>query len=209
MPTLLLDAVADPDVVRIPARTVLAIDGAGAPAGDGFQEALGALYGVTYTLKFARKREATSSFRVGALEGRWWAADEAPAHGKPRPELWRWQLRLAVPDDVDETAVARAIEAATTRKGGKLEGSAAARRVRAVRLPEQRVGRALHVGPYSAEAVTLACIDARLAVEGFTPARSHVEIYLGDPRRAAPEKLRTVLLREIADRSARARGRAR
>ena len=65
------------DVVRVPARSVLAIDGKGAPESPGFQSAVQALYRVAYTLKFALKRE-DRDFKVGALEGRWWAAEPAP-----------------------------------------------------------------------------------------------------------------------------------
>jgi hypothetical protein len=71
--------------------------------------------------------------------------------------------------------------------------------VRRLRLPAQRLGRALHVGPYATEQATFTKIDALLAAEGLAPGLAHLEIYLGDPRRVAPEKLRTVLLRELAE----------
>jgi hypothetical protein len=196
MPEALLNATVEPDVVDVPARTVLEIEGAGAPGDAAFQAALAAVYGVTYTLKFARKFAGRPTFRVGALEGRW-TAETAQTHGRPPPSTWRWQVRLGVPDDVDEAEIEATIVAATTKKGGKLEGSAAAERVHVRRLPAARFGRLLHIGPYADEPASFARLDARLAREGLAADRAHLEIYLGDPRRVAPAKLRTVLLREI------------
>jgi hypothetical protein len=72
MPSALLEATTAPDVVDVDGRAALAIDGAGPPEDPGFQEAMGALYGVAYGLKFARK-PAGRDFKIGPLEGRWWA----------------------------------------------------------------------------------------------------------------------------------------
>lgn len=193
-----MSATVEPDVVDIPARTVLEVEGAGAPGDAAFQAALAAVYGVTYTLKFARKFAGKRTFRVGALEGRW-AAETTQTEGRPPPSTWRWQVRLGVPDDVDEAEVEATILAATTKKGGKLEGSTAAKRVHLRRLPAARCGRVLHVGPYADEPASFARLDARLARldARLATERAHLEIYLGDPRRVAPAKLRTVLLREI------------
>jgi hypothetical protein len=196
VPAVLLDATADADVVEVPARTVVAIDGAGPPDAEPFARSLGALYGAAYGLKFARKQAGGGDFKVGALEGRWWAEGAPGDLAAPR-ETWRWTLRLAVPRDVRATEVAAVLRAATTKKGGKLEGSAEARRVRLERLPRATVGRILHVGPYADEPRSFEKIDAAVAAAGRAPARSHVEIYLSDPRRTAPARLRTVLLREL------------
>jgi hypothetical protein len=196
MPELLLDARTEPDVVTIPARKVLAYEGRGAPEGEAFQKAFGALYGVGYTLKFARKASGHGEFKIGPVEGRWWSI-EAGTDGAPPPrESWCWRLRLAVPDDVSEAEVAASIRAATSKKGGKLSGSAEAQRVTLEHVGAQRVGRALQVGPYADEPRTFAAIARALATAGLEPAPSHVEIYLSDPRRTAPARLRTVLLRE-------------
>jgi hypothetical protein len=196
MPRALLDAAPSADVVTIPPRRVLAIEGAGAPEGELFQTAVGALYGVAYTLKFARKKTGGADFKIGPLEGRWWAALEGTAFLIAPRDTWRWRLRIAMPDDVTKTEVAEAIAAATRKKGGKLEGSAAAETVRLERIAAQKVGRALHVGPYAEEGRTFDAIEKALAAAGVKPAFSHVEIYLGDPRRTPPARLRTVLLRE-------------
>jgi hypothetical protein len=197
MPAVLLDAGPVADVVDVPARTALAIDGAGGPAQEPFGRAVGALYGVAYTLKFARK-PAGGDFRIGPLEGRWWAEGAADRASVPPIDQWRWRLRIAVPDDVDEHELADVIQAATMKEGGKLEGSAEARRVAVERVPARTMGRVLHVGPYADEPRSFAKIEAALAAGGRRAALAHLEIYLSDPRRTRPEKLRTGLLLELA-----------
>jgi len=196
MPSALLDATPEPDLVEVPARTVLAIDGAGSPEGDAFGRSIGAIYGAAYGLKFTR-RDRGDSFNIGPLEGRWWAEGVEEGVLQAPKEAWRWRLRIAVPDDVGEAELAEIVRAATSRKGAKLEGDEEARRVAIERLPRATLGRILHVGPYSEEPRSFARIDAAVAAAGRRPARPHVEIYLSDPRRTSPVKLRTVLLREL------------
>ena len=196
MPALLFDATSRADVVTIPARKVLAFDGEGAPEGEAFQRAVGALYGIAYTLKFARKLSGGDEFKIGPLEGRWWAALEGTEFVKAPRDTWRWRLRIAVPDDVTKTEIAATIRAATTKKGGKLENSVDAEKVFLERVPAARVGRALHIGPYAEEGRTLDAIGEALTGARLEPAFSHVEIYLSDPRRTAPARMKTVLLRE-------------
>ena len=196
MPEALYRAGPAAEVVAIPARTAVRIDGAGAPEEEAFPRAIGAIYGVAYTLKFARK-PAGKDFKIGPLEGRWWA-EGAPSIGVAPRQSWRWRLRIAVPDDVTEDEVAAAIRAATTKKGGKLEGSADAARVALERVPAQEMGRVLHVGPYADEAASFEKIRATLEASSRRGGRFHLEIYLSDPRRTKPGKLKTVLLLELA-----------
>jgi hypothetical protein len=209
MPEVLLKATLDADVVAVPSRTVLSIEGQGAPEGEPFRRSIGALYGVAYTLKFARKRGGRGDFRVGALEGSWGIdGPESAFLATPREE-WRWRLRLAVPDDVTAKEVATTIATATTKKGGKLEASPEAARVELERISAARWGRVLHVGPYKDEAGSVAKIRSAIEAMGGTVGAGHVEIYLGDPRRTKPEKLRTVLLVGVAEgkgAAAQARG---
>jgi hypothetical protein len=84
---------------------------------------VGALYGVAYTLTFMRKRNAKDDFRIGALEACRWTDDGKAAFAETPRGQWRGRLRLAAPDGVDRREVEAAIAAATTRKGGRLEGS--------------------------------------------------------------------------------------
>lgn len=196
MPPVLRDATTTADLVTVPARTVLALDGQGAPEGPSFQQSVAAVYGVAYTLKFARKKAGRPDFKVGPLEARWWTDNPQLRLPDVPRDAWRWQLRLALPEDVSAVDVARVIEDATHKKGGKLAGNQEAVRVALAVLPATRCGRVLHIGPYADEARSFARIADRLRGEGLTPGNAHAEVYLSDPRRTKPEKLRTVLLLE-------------
>jgi hypothetical protein len=92
-PRELANATQAADIVTVPKRRCLAIDGAGSPKEPAFEQAIGALYGTAYTLKFARKKAGKSDFKVAPLEGRWWADTASESSGRPAPEQWRWRLR--------------------------------------------------------------------------------------------------------------------
>jgi len=187
-----------PDLVDVPARAVLSIDGAGAPSDPLFAASIGALYGVAYTIRFTRKAEGRSVFKVGPLEGEWRVKGHNPsAGGLPPANEWRWCLRMGVPDDVTQGHVSAAVAAVTTKPGGKLEGSAEARRIELMKLEGARYARILHVGSYASEPESFAKIGALLDEEGLKREPWHIEVYLSDPGRTAPEKLKTVLLAKV------------
>jgi hypothetical protein len=198
MPPALLDATTTADVVKLPARTVLAIDGVGAPEDRAFERSIAAVYGIAYTLKFARKKVAKADFKIGPLEGRWWADEPGKCLADVPRSSWHWELRIAVPRTATEPEVERAIIAARAKKGGKLEASMEVTRVHLARLPEARYGRVLHVGPYAREGESFARIVEMVEHAGLRAGTSHIEIYLNDPRRVQPDRLKTVLLLELA-----------
>jgi hypothetical protein len=184
--------------VQVPKRRCLAIDGGGSPGDEQFQQAIAALYGTAYTLKFARKKAGKHDFKIGPLEGRWAADVPAGTAGRPPASTWRWRLRIGVPADVTHDELERIKREIVTKRGGKLAGSPTVAHVFVEAIPAERVGRVLHVGPYASEPTSFARIGAVLADAGLNPAPTHIEVYLNDPRRARPAALRTVLLRELA-----------
>lgn len=197
-PEAFLKAKQQPDIVEVRSRLVLAIEGAGPPEQPGFSDAIGALYGVSYTLRFARKNAGGPVFKVGVLECKWWAEGEnLPVHAVPARETWRWRVMMGVPDDVTQEEFAATVEAATRKRGGKLEGSDVARRIELTRLEPARFARVLHVGPYSTESESFAKIGELLEAEGAQRERAHIEVYLSDPNRTQPDKLKTVLLTRL------------
>ncbi len=198
MPAVLYNATLKPEAVTIPARTVLALDGRGAPEGQSFQHSVGAIYGIAYTLKFARKKTGRKDFKIGPLEARWWTDEPARRFMDTPRDAWRWQLRIAMPKDATPAEVSRAVANATHKKGGKLEGSAEAQQVALAVLPVERCGRVLHVGPYAREGESFAKIIEVVQGAGLVARSSHLEVYLSDPRRTSPEKLRTELLLELS-----------
>lgn len=199
LPAELTAATTAPEEVSVPARAAIAIDGAGSPDAPAFAAAVSALYAVGYALRVARAKAERPSFVIGPLESRWAAAGEpevgdGDATRPPPPATWRWRLRLAVPSDVGDAEIAAAKASIAQRHPDAPSVGA----VFHEQLPAQRLGRILHVGPYADERTTLARLDAALSAAGHHAAPSHLEVFLNDPRRTSPARLRTALLRELA-----------
>jgi hypothetical protein len=197
-PNEILKAKTTADIVTVPARTVVALDGQGAPESAQFEQSIQAIYGTAYTLKFTRKKKGGHEFKIGPLEARWWTDDPSLALPQVTRDAWRWQLRLTVPEDVTTAELASAVDTATHRKGGKLEGNAAAARVQLLSLPKARMGRTLHIGPYATEGASIRKIAETLDLAGLESRNAHIEVYLNDPRRVDAQALKTVLLLEAA-----------
>ena len=178
---------AKPALVDVPPLSCLMVDGTGDPNGPAFQEAVGTLFSVAYTLKFAFKKEKAIDYPVMALEGLWCAEDVADFLNNKR-ENWEWTVFIAVPDVVTKKDVKDAVEA--VRRKGKLARIPA---VRLDRLKEGKAAQIMHIGPYSAERATIERLHRFVEGEGYRLRGKHHEIYLGDPRRSAPEKLKTII----------------
>jgi hypothetical protein len=198
VPGELVRATRTADIVAVPHRRCLAIDGAGPPQEARFAEAVGALYGTAYALKFGRKRSGKHDFKVGPLESHWSADAPPAAKTRPAPETWRWRLRLGVPSDVTHDEIEHIKRDVVAKKHGKLEGSRVVAHIFLESIPAQRLGRILHVGSYSDEGTSLDLVDAALAHAKLAPAPAHIEVYLKDPSRTRPDALETILLRELA-----------
>ena len=189
-------AKAAPEVVRLPAVKYLAIDGGGSPDSPEFQEGIGAMYGVAYTLR-AQSRQAGRDYKVSTLEGQWWSDVTGPTDPDalwtaPR-DSWRWRLLIMVPDFTSK----KDVEAA---KWALLEhhGDETAERVSLEKVKEGLCLQALHVGPYSTEPESIGRMRALMDKKGLKPAGLHHEVYLGDPRRTKPERLKTLLRQPVA-----------
>ncbi|MCW5713745.1 MAG: GyrI-like domain-containing protein [Bauldia sp.] len=174
-------------VVEVPPLGFLMVDGAGDPnTAPAYREAVEALYAVAYTLKFAMKEQGRD-FAVGVLEGLWWADDPAVFLSGDRA-LWHWSMMIAVPDFVTPAAV----DAAKAKAAGKKDLPGAAR-LRWGRYDEGVAVQTLYLGPYSGEGPTIAGLHAHIKGLGKRLYGRHHEIYLSDPRRTAPEKLKTII----------------
>jgi len=178
-------------LVDVPPQQFLMLDGQGDPNGsDAFQDACGALYGMSYTLKFAMKATG-QDYGVMPLEGLWWADDMASFSLDRRGE-WRWRLMILQPDFVTAEDVAAAREQLRKKKDPPLLDD-----VRFERLEEGLSAHVLHVGPYADEGPTIEALHQFIADQGRKPRGKHHEVYLGDPRRTAPEKLKTVIRQPV------------
>ncbi len=180
-----------PVILEVPAAGCLMVDGTGEPGGTVFQEAVGSLYSVAYTLKFRFKKEKSVDYPVMALEGLWHADSMDHFLSQERKD-WTWTLFIVLPDVVTRKDVQSAI--VDVKKKAKFPRFPA---VRFERFAEGTCAQVLHVGPYSTERETIDRLHAFLAERGYRPRGSHHEIYLGDPRRAKPENLKTILRQPV------------
>lgn len=181
----------EPEVVTVPELAFLMIDGQGDPnTSAGYADAIEALYGLSYTLKFGIRKEIGLDRKVGALEGLWWADDMAVFASECKTDF-HWTMMIAQPDAVTPERLARACEEIGRRKALPAVGA-----VRLERFAEGLCAQVLHVGPYSAEGPTIARLHAYIDALGGRfdgHDQKHHEIYLGDPRRTAPERWRTII----------------
>jgi hypothetical protein len=189
----LYSATRSPVLVDVPELPFLMVDGHGDPnSAPAYADAVAALYSVAYTVRFALERgPAAVDAPVMPLEGLWWTADMA-AFTTEDKSAWDWTLMIVLPEQATEDVVAAARRRAADRKGLDAVG-----RVRLERWTEGPAAQVLHVGPYSDEAPTVAALHAFIAQQGCALSGKHHEIYLGDPRRAAPEKLRTIVRQPV------------
>jgi len=174
-----------PKFVRVRKARYLAIVGKGKPGETLFQDSIAALYTVAYTVKMARKF-AGKDFVVAKLEGQyWWNGGNAAAMPMDQCE---WQLLVRMPTFVTEREVRSA--AARLIEQGK---PARVADVALVDVDEGRCVQMLHVGPYESEPATIQEMARFASAAGLSLTGRHHEIYLSDPRRVAPEKIRTIL----------------
>ncbi len=183
---------AKPALVDVPPLNVLMVDGRGDPNSPAFQEAVGSLYSVAYTLKFSFKKEKGVDYPVMALEGLW-DADDPSVFMKNERNEWKWTILIVLPDAVTQKDVAAAVDA--VKKKAKFPRFPD---VRFEKFAEGRAAQIMHVGPYAAEAATVERLHGFIEEQGYRLRGRHHEIYLGDPRRSAPEKLRTIIRHPVA-----------
>ena len=188
------------EFVDVPEFGFAVVTGTGAPGGTEFTEALQALYAVSYGAHFLLRKRRGQAPRVMPLEALWWVDDPgeqdilaAVTQGRATMadadrDRWRWQAMIMQPDPIDADLVTEALAQARAKKP-----SQGLERVRYQRWAEGRCAQLLHVGSYAAEGPSIVRLHQAIAAAGCRPRGRHHEIYLGDPRRSAPDKLRTIL----------------
>jgi hypothetical protein len=186
-----------PGVVRFleiaPLRAVM-VDGDGQPGPDTFGSRMPGLYTTAYSLRFALKRRGVER-RVGMLEGLYWTADRATDLDVilgPDRGTWRWTLFIALPDEATPEELADALG-----KGRAKVPPEVAANLRIETFAEGAVAQVLHLGPYADERPTIERLHAAIAAAGLRPRGRHHELYLGDPGRSAPAKLRTLIRQPV------------
>ncbi|HLS93688.1 MAG TPA: GyrI-like domain-containing protein [Microbacterium sp.] len=183
------------DVVTIAPARFLAIDGEGDPnTAASYRAALETLYPVAYRLRALTRVEIGLDYVVPPLEALWWADDMEAFTRRRDKDAWRWTAMLLVPEGVPGGLVESARDAVAAGRGAPALDA-----LRVLPLDEGLCVQTLHIGPYDEEGPVLADMHERVIPErGLRLTGRHHEIYLGDPRRAAPEKLRTILRQPVA-----------
>ncbi len=182
-----------PELVSVPPFSYLMVDGAGDPnTSPDFRAAIGALYSLAYTLKFRLKKLKGMDFRVLPSSGRFHNQDPR-VFLEGRKQEWQWTLMLPIPASVTAADIKEAREEAGARKNP----SPALPQVRREVLREGLCAQVLHVGPYAAEKPTIEALHAFIAEKGLVFAGSHHEIYVSDPNRTAPAKLKTIIRQPV------------
>jgi hypothetical protein len=180
--------------VDVPAMQFVMIDGHGDPnTAQAYQDAVEALYAVAYKLKFMSKKELDRDYVVPPLEGLWWAENMETFTAARDKSAWEWTMMIMqpawiVPEMFEET----------TKRVEKAKGLPALPRLRLETYDEGLCVQIMHIGSYDDEGPTLAAMHHEfIPRNGYEMQGKHHEIYLGDPRRVAPEKLKTVLRQPV------------
>ena len=195
-----------PELVSVPPMTFVAVRGEGDPnvEGGAYKEAVGVLYAIAYTIKMSKmgdhRIDGYYDFVVPPLEGFWWQPGMEGVDFAHKA-TFHWIAAIRLPDFVTPEEVSWAKEEAARKKG--LDTTAA----ELLTIEEGLCAQIMHLGPYDDEPATVALLDAFIAEQGLEndmsdteAGRHHHEIYLSDPRRTAPEKLKTVLRHPVRPR---------
>ena len=190
---LLYSASREPELVDVPELTYLMIDGHGDPnTALEYREAVEALYAISYAAKFSVKSAPRGvDYGVMPLEGLWWTADMSTFSVDDK-SAWDWTMMIMQPDVV----TAEIVEQALVKTANK--GLAAQDRVRLKGFAEGLSAQIMHIGPYATEPPTIERLHAFIAEQGLQRRGKHHEIYLSDPRRSAPEKMKTIIRQPVA-----------
>ena len=182
------------ELIRVPTLKYIMVDGVGDPGGEAFQQAMGVIYNVAYTMKFSSKATLRKDYNVMAPEGLWWM--KGGGFDATKRDEWMWTLMSVQPEFITSKLFSEAVKGVRQKKDPPgLE------KARLESFAEGLCVQILHVGPYSSEPESIAKLEAYAKESGYRMVGKHHEIYLGDPRRAAPSKLRTIIRHPVAKAS--------
>ena len=184
----------EPQIMDIPSMNFLMMDGSGNPnTSPVYQEVVEALYGVAYALKFMSKKTIERDYVVMPLEGLWWGTPMGQhVFTEADKDQFQWTMMIHQPDFITMEMVEQALEDVERKKGLKNLG-----KMRFEAFVEGLSVQILYFGPYNDEGPTIKDMHQFAFDQGYRLRGKHHEIYLSDPRRTAPEKLKTVLRHPI------------
>ncbi len=185
----------DPHILEIPDMRFFMVDGTGYPVDNPlYQEAMQLLYGASFTLKMSVMKPTGKDYVVPPLEGLWWADDMTVFTDlyMERKDEWKWTSMIRIPDFVKEEQIKEALVLFKEKKNPSNFN-----KLRYETYAEGTVVQVLHLGPFSEEGPVIANMHKYAEEMGYLLHNKHHEIYLSDPRRTKPEKLRTVIRQPI------------
>lgn len=175
-------------VVKVPRLNFLSIDGKGNPnTSQEYQEAIEALYPVAFKIKFTSKKELGKDYAVMPLEGLWWAKDMSKFSLENKSD-WLWKAIIMQPEFITQKIYQKAVEEVKAKKN--LPGLD---KIKFETLEEGLSAQILYIGSYADEKPTIDSIHDFIKSQGGAMTQKHHEIYLSDPRKTAPDKLKTVI----------------
>ena len=173
------------------------VDGHGVPEGTGggqteFQTAMQVLFGVVYTIKFWDKKhqppEGYAKFTLPPLEGLWWTKNGDNYFDVKKPEDWLWTVMIRLPEFVTPEFFKQVVDELIVQKQSDIYKNA-----RLETFDEGTCVQIMHIGPYDQELPNIKKMHDFASALGYKAIGKHHELYFGDPRRTAPERLRTIL----------------
>ncbi|MDL2341958.1 MAG: GyrI-like domain-containing protein [Patescibacteria group bacterium] len=180
-----------PVVVQVPKMNFISINGRGDPnTSQAYHDAIQTLYPVAYAIKFTSKLSYGHDFSVMPLEGLWWTEDMADFDPQDKSN-WLWTAMIMQPDVVTEELFNQAVQ-----KVAEKHAPASLAKLRFTAYDEGRAAQVLYVGPYAAEGPTIQNLHSFIKQQGGRldeTTKHHHEIYLGDPRRSDPAKLKSII----------------
>ncbi|MCJ7825536.1 MAG: GyrI-like domain-containing protein [Anaerolineales bacterium] len=181
-------------ILDVPKMQFLMVNGHGDPnTAPEYQDAIGALYGVAYKMKFSSKKTLEKDYIVPPLEGLWWADDMAAFSTERDKSQWDWTMMIMTPEWITVEMFADAIEQVREAKN-----PVALDKVRLEHYHEGLSVQIMHVGSFDDEGPVLAEMHSEFIPDnGYIVNGKHHEIYLSDFRKVSPEKLKTVLRQPV------------
>lgn len=184
----------EPALIEVPPLPYLMVDGRGDPnVVPAYRDAVESLYPVAYGVRKAVTAATGDRYTVMPLEGLWWTPDMADFTTADK-DAWHWTLLIRLPPPAADLDVPEVIAATAAAKG-----LPAGDRIRVDQLDERTAAQVLHRGPYADEGPTVARLHRWITDEGLALRGRHHEIYLSDPRRAAPERMRTIIRQPVRE----------
>lgn len=183
-----------PQIVDLPTMNFLMIDGAGNPnTSPLYQQAVEALYSVSYTLKFTCKKELGKDYGVMPLEGLWWGTRiDQHVFSEADKDQFQWTMMIMQPDFITPAMVERGAREAAAKKDLPLAAN-----LRFEPFTEGTVVQIMHIGPFDTEGPTVETMHNFAFEQGYHLRGKHHEIYLSDPRRTDPAKWKTIVRHPI------------